>query len=81
MVFGFTGYSIGFLAEIVLKSIVKCLPLLFLPSLQDLFSSLVVNIRWRHVPDSFVIAPLVIKLDELCQRRTQLLGARVHQQV
>jgi len=46
------------LAKIVLKSIVKCLPFLFLPSLQDLFSSPVVHIRRRHVPDSFAIAPV-----------------------
>jgi hypothetical protein len=81
LVFGFTGCSIGFLAEIVLKSIAKCLPFLFLLSLQDLFQSPVVNIRRRHVPDSVVLAPLVMELDELPQGRTKLAGARVHQLV
>jgi hypothetical protein len=65
LVFGFTGCSIDFLAEIVLKSIVKCLLFLFLPPLEDLFSPPVAHLRQGPVSDSFVIAPLFAKLDEL----------------
>jgi hypothetical protein len=77
----FTGYSNRFLAEIVLKSLVECLPFLFLPSPQDLFPASVVHARRGHVADPFMVPVVVVERNELRHSCPQLLRAGVHQQV
>ena len=71
----------GSLAEIVLKSFVKRLLFLRLPSLEDFFPPPVVDIGRRHVADSLVIPPVVVELDEPRQGSTQFLRAGIHQQI
>jgi hypothetical protein len=46
--------------------------------LKDFFPLPVVHIRRPDIADALVIPPLILKLDELCHGRTQLLEARVH---
>jgi hypothetical protein len=42
----------------------KYLPFLFLPAFQDFSPPTAVHIRWSHIPDSPVGAPLVAELGE-----------------
>lgn len=69
------------LDAIVREPLIECLSFLFLPALQDFFPSPVVHIGWSDVPDSFVIPPLVVELDELRDGRAQFLRTGPHQQI
>jgi hypothetical protein len=60
-------------AAIVPKPLVECETLLFLNTFQNCFPPSVVHIGGRDVPDSFVIAAMIVKLDELRDRSPQLL--------
>ena len=71
----------GLLIEAVSKSIVKCQPFLFLLALQVFFRSPSKPFCRRHVSNSFVLAPLIARLDTFFQRLTQILSACIRQPV
>jgi len=61
----FTPWLVIVPVHIVMESAADRSPFLFLPPLEDFFSSTVVDIGRRDVSDSFVVALVVVKLDEL----------------
>ena len=67
--------------QIVLEPALQGFLFLFLSPLADFFSSAIVNVRWRHIADPFVITPIPVKFDELRHGRPQSLRAGEHQQV
>src|SRR5436190_737700 len=76
-----TSYGFGLRGHRLLDSIsardcteiVRRASVIFVPAFQDSFPPPVVHIRRPHISEALVIPPLIVKLDELCHRYTQLL--------